>query len=462
MGEGSAVALVEMLLAEDKAEAGKFLAETLAADPLLTLWTVCAADGRDGFRPHCIEDVGQWLCECALAVLSWDVGQAATQRPPDATDQEAWARRVADAVLRADLAAQLAAEDVRGPALLLGLLGDAGDWADRLDTSAADRTQHEPTCLPAWLITPDDDSAVEAVDAADRILAGGQSPDESSGIDLPVCRRRAAEAGRAWMTPAAMSEETLPRLAAKLARLAALETRFDEVVEREKLEAMAEFAAGAGHEINNPLTVIAGRAQLFLREEQDPERRRALALMNAQAMRVYEMIADMRLFARPPQPEPERVDLAELIDQLVDDLSPQAARQEIVLQRVGPDGPVEAEVDATQLTVALRAMCQNATEAIGHEGRIEIGVRGHGRDVEIRVSDDGPGIPPEERSHLFDPYYSARQAGRGLGLGLSKCWRIVTNHGGRIEVDSQPGHGAVFAIFLPKQQACPSSPTQGG
>src|SRR5664279_4055523 len=95
----------------------------------------------------------------------------------------------------------------------------------------------------------------------------------------------------------------------ELARLRELEANFAQALEREKLEAMAEFAAGAGHEINNPLTVIAGRAQLLLRGETDPERRHALALMNAQAMRVYEMIADMMLFARPPRPELQPVEV---------------------------------------------------------------------------------------------------------------------------------------------------------
>ena len=71
------------------------------------------------------------------------------------------------------------------------------------------------------------------------------------------------------------------------------------------------------------------------------------------------------------------------------------------------------------------------------------------REVRIRICDDGPGIKPEERRHIFDPFYSARQAGRGLGLGLSKAWRIVTNHGGRIEVSSQAGHGAVLTVTLP-------------
>src|SRR5690606_20308915 len=79
------------------------------------------------------------------------------------------------------------------------------------------------------------------------------------------------------------------------------------LLEREKLEALAEFAAGAGHEMNNPLAVIAGRAQLLLKDETDAQKRRELAVIHAQAMRVHEMIADLMLFARPPQPRRSEV-----------------------------------------------------------------------------------------------------------------------------------------------------------
>lgn len=237
----------------------------------------------------------------------------------------------------------------------------------------------------------------------------------------------------------------------KLARLAELEKDFRRLLETEKLEAMAEFAAGAGHEINNPLTVISGRAQLLLRDETDPERRHALALISAQAMRVYEMIADMMLFARPPRPEPQPVDLIELIDRIVADFEPRCARQETTIVRRGPVGPVSLQADPVQLNVALRALCQNAVEALGSGGHIEIEVEQpqDASPVVIHVRDDGPGIKPEERRHLFDPFYSARQAGRGLGVGLSKAWRIITNHGGRIEVTSEFNCGAIFSITLP-------------
>jgi signal transduction histidine kinase len=233
-----------------------------------------------------------------------------------------------------------------------------------------------------------------------------------------------------------------------LARLRELEAEFARTLEREKLEAMAEFAAGAGHEINNPLTVIAGRAQLLLQGETDPERRHALALMNAQAMRVYEMIADMMLFARPPQPNLERFDAVQWIDALVADLQPAAARQETVLTRTGSREPFDIEADRTQLTVAVRALVQNAFEALTSGGNVQVELLSIEAEVQIRVIDDGPGISEAERRHLFDPFYSARQAGRGLGLGLSKCWRIVTNHGGKVDVESSPGHGAKFTITL--------------
>jgi signal transduction histidine kinase len=236
----------------------------------------------------------------------------------------------------------------------------------------------------------------------------------------------------------------------KLARLHELETRFAEALEREKLEAMAEFAAGAGHEINNPLTVIAGRAQLLLRGETDPERRHALALMNAQAMRIYEMIADMMLFARPPQPNLERFDAVKLIDELLGEFQPNANRQETTLTRSGAREPIEIEADPTQTSVAVRTLLQNALESLGNGGTVEVEVQSNETELQISVRDDGPGVSDKERPHIFDPFYSARQAGRGLGLGLSKCWRIVTNHGGKVEVESTPGHGAKFAILLPK------------
>ena len=232
-----------------------------------------------------------------------------------------------------------------------------------------------------------------------------------------------------------------------LSRLAKLENKFQEAVEAEKLEAMAEFAAGAGHEINNPLTVIAGRAQLFLHAETDPERRRSLALVNSQAMRIYEMIADMMLFARPPQPNFALVDVAGIVDAMITGFQASAARQETILSRSGHAGPLEIEADATQLAVAIRALCQNSLEAIGHGGHIEFCLEAGLNEVTIRVTDDGPGVPREHERDIFQPYFTSKKEGTGLGLAI--VCELVAGYGGAIEVHSTVGQGSTFSVYLP-------------
>ena len=433
------------------------LSESVAGDPLLGLWTACVANrAGDDFRPASVGDLAGWLAAHAHEFLRWQPPEQAMAGLP-ASDADAWAECVAGAVQVADVAAQLAAtrgEAVAQRSYLLGLLHDAGAWLNR----GAGVPLDSASVLPAWLRATDPVSAEAAENVARAwcMMRGANCGPADAEIDVEAARRRAVESRQRWLAPAGGAAGWLPQLAAKIGRLAALETQFQQTLEAEKLASLAEFAAGAGHEINNPLAVISGRAQLFLRDETDPERRRALAMINTQAMRIYEMIADLRLFARPPQIEPQTVDLVQLADRVIGEMAPAAAGQRTVLRRTGQSEPVEVAADATQLTVALRAMCDNALEALGSEGHVEISVCRTAEGAEIRVADDGPGIAPAHRRHLFDPFFSGWQAGRGLGLGLSKCWRIVTNHGGRIDVESSPGRGAVFTIWLPERQRKPS------
>jgi signal transduction histidine kinase len=234
------------------------------------------------------------------------------------------------------------------------------------------------------------------------------------------------------------------------------ETDFDRRLEAAKLAAMAEFAAGAGHEINNPIAVIAGRAQLLLQEETSAQRRHELAVIHAQAMRVYEMIADMMLFARPPVPRFAACDVAAIARQVADELASKAKERQVAVEVDTVASLPAIDADATQLAVALRAICDNAVAAVRSGGHILIRVAPlpAPSDVEtqgivLSVTDDGPGIAVEVREHLFDPFFSGRQAGRGLGMGLAKAWRIVELHHGRIEVSSDDLPGTTFAITLP-------------
>ena len=451
VAERSADALAEAILSGESAESAAVLAEQLSIDPPLVLWTILATTSDDDrCAPQSIEDLARWLAGHALEALQWPADGAPPKIASDKADRDRYADLVADRLALADTAALLAVgrgQPAAELAYLAAMVHDARQWLTRAagtrGTPKADSIK-----LPRCLEELNQTSAAAHVREAVEVLAG-DTPAEEVDFDRQACRVRAVEGRRMWLEPSDGLGNRLPILTARLSRLAGLEGDFARTLLEEKLAAMAEFAAGAGHEINNPLAIIGGRAQLLLKDEPDHERRRELAVIYAQVRRAHEMIADMRLFARPPQPEPHSIDLVELIDSLVADLSDDMQHQATSLRRSGSDEPLEIEADAVQLQVALRAMCKNSLEAIGHNGNIEISVTRSGDNVRIRVTDDGPGITPDQRRHLFDPFYSARQAGRGLGLGLSKCWRIVTNHGGRIDVASEPGEGAEFTVTLP-------------
>ncbi|MCL2005112.1 MAG: HAMP domain-containing histidine kinase [Planctomycetaceae bacterium] len=218
--------------------------------------------------------------------------------------------------------------------------------------------------------------------------------------------------------------------------------------EHDKLAALAEFAAGAGHEINNPLAIIAGRTQILLQEIEHPEHRRHLGIILAQVKRAYEMTADIRFFARPPQPEIVEFDLSEELHTLVAEQVPmmQEANLAFHVEIDLPDRPV-VQSDPVLLHLAVGILCNNAREAVQLTGgnvwlrlqRVESG-------WEIVVQDDGFGISEEELPLIFDPYYSGRQAGRGLGFGLPKAWRIMQLLGGSIRYEPK----STFVLTLPR------------
>ncbi len=448
MSDTSAETLLRLVSAGHGSDAPGWMVEPMKSDPPLALWAVCAAWQRTKLRPGSIAQLAQWLCEHVLDVLQWPPEERFGSGLAGVTEAELAANLVTGfqlAELAATLSAGAGCVEAEG-AFLYGLLASAEQWL-KIGTGSHRAPRG---MLPDWLV--EHSSATQAVVQEAGAIFSGQSPPPAD-VNVEEIVHRAEEQRVRWFARGSALIELLPEICGRMARLARLERDFRAAVETEKLEAMAEFAAGAGHEINNPLAIIGGRAQLLMADEVDPERRRELAVINAQVKRAHEMIADVRLFARPPQPEKTASDLAQLVDELVAEVASQGAERGVRVSRTGEPGPAEIEADPTQLAVALRAVCRNALEWIGHDGRIEIALAVGQRQVEIRISDDGPGMTPEQRRHAFDPFYSARQAGRGLGLGLSKCWRIVTSHGGRVEAENGPERGAVFTIILPRWQS---------
>jgi signal transduction histidine kinase len=219
-----------------------------------------------------------------------------------------------------------------------------------------------------------------------------------------------------------------------------------------KLRALAEFAAGAGHEINNPVATIVGYAQQLLATETDPDRRHALATIGAQAYRIRDMIGDVMLFARPPALRPQNLDLASVVREQTAKIADEAKAASIRIE-VQADAVIPILADPVQLRIVVSSLLRNSFEALGQGGNVIITARAienSGQPVALlSISDDGSGLSDADREHLFDPFYSGRQAGRGLGFGLSKVWRIVTLHDGQIDVGTPVTGGITFTIQWP-------------
>jgi hypothetical protein len=242
----------------------------------------------------------------------------------------------------------------------------------------------------------------------------------------------------------------LPSLVTRLAQAEKIVATYEQRLEQEKLASLKELAYGASHEINNPLANITVRAQSLLRDESDERRRRKLSAIYDQAMRAHEMIADLMQFARPPALELGPCDSVSLVRQVVTELQNEAEDRKISLTLQTDHAQFVVSGDKTQLAVAVRAVVVNALEAVGQSGAVDVQLESdHAPEVRIVVRDNGPGLTSELRRHMFDPFFSGREAGRGLGFGLSKCWRIISEHGGSVTVAPGRRSGTTITLALP-------------
>jgi putative nucleotidyltransferase with HDIG domain len=219
----------------------------------------------------------------------------------------------------------------------------------------------------------------------------------------------------------------------------------------ERLASIGRLAAGAAHEINNPLAVISGKAQILVMDEADAKRSKALQDIVDQTERISKIISDLMGFARPTQPLVADTHLVGLIDGALQMAHHRFPKSQVVpVVDVSPDIPT-IRVDARQIEQVLVNLFVNAIQALGERGTLTIRAS-HLKStnmISVQVIDNGPGIPGPDLPRIFDPFFTTKREGEGTGLGLAVCQRIIQTHGGHIWVTSHVGKGTAFTIQLP-------------
>jgi PAS domain S-box-containing protein len=220
----------------------------------------------------------------------------------------------------------------------------------------------------------------------------------------------------------------------------------------DRLASVGELAAGTAHELNNPLTSVIGFSQLLLEKDVPDDIREDLQLIHSEAKRAAKVTNNLLTFARKQAPVKQLNQINSIIEDVLKLRAYEHKANGIeVKKQLAPNLP-EIMVDYFQMQQVFLNIIINAeyfmTEA-HKRGTLTITTKKQNDNVRISFADDGPGIPPENLSRLYDPFFTTKEAGKGTGLGLSICHGIVSEHGGQIYAKSQSGKGATISVELP-------------
>jgi signal transduction histidine kinase/CheY-like chemotaxis protein len=249
-------------------------------------------------------------------------------------------------------------------------------------------------------------------------------------------------------------------------RTAELETAQEALRQSQKLEAIGQLTGGVAHDFNNLLTVIGGSADLLRRPNLTEDRRaRYVEAIISTVERAAKLTAQLLAFARRQSLKPEIADARQKVSAVAAGAAGFLGVG-VQIETHLPEAPAPVDVDLSQLDIALLNLVKNAGDAMNGAGTLRLNVtavdgipalRGHsfrpGRFVAISVADTGRGIRFDNRSRIFEPFYSTKAHGQGSGLGLSQVFGFARQSGGDISVSSDEGHGANFTLYLPRVDA---------
>ena len=226
--------------------------------------------------------------------------------------------------------------------------------------------------------------------------------------------------------------------------------RIEEQLRRaERLSALGELSAILAHEIRNPLASIRGTAEILMEDQTTAASRgEFLDILVKESDRLNRVVEDFLKMARPEPTSKNPCDINEELRNMVTLLSAQARQSKVVLE-LRPSELPPLLGDGEKLRQAFMNIILNAIQASPPGGRVTIstGEDREGGRIEIRFADNGPGISEKASREIFEPFFTTKGSGTGLGLPITK--KIVEGHGGTIEVQSEPGHGATFRVMLP-------------
>ncbi len=229
----------------------------------------------------------------------------------------------------------------------------------------------------------------------------------------------------------------------------------------DRLRTIGQLASGTAHELGTPLSVIGVRARMIALGEVRGEDAQANAkVILDQSARMTAIVRQLLDYARRQGSQAGLVDLRHVVTGALGMLEPLAQKGDVHIDVALPEQPLLVRADLTQLQQVVTNIAMNGVQAMERGGRLRVEVgRGaatppahHAATADewawVRVSDDGPGIPPEHLAHVFEPFYTTKAVGEGTGLGLAVVQAIVEEHGGWVTVASEPGRGACFTIHL--------------
>jgi two-component system NtrC family sensor kinase len=218
----------------------------------------------------------------------------------------------------------------------------------------------------------------------------------------------------------------------------------------EKLASIGRLAAGIAHEINNPLTGVLTFAHLIRdRQPEQSQDREDVELIIHETQRAAEVVQGLLDFARERPVSKRELDVNAVIQRMVRLVENQKEMRRVHIEQSYDEDLPTILGDANQLQQVLLNLFLNAAAAMPDGGILQVSTRREDADVVVDVADSGCGILPEHLDKIFDPFFTTKPVGQGTGLGLSVSYGIIEQHGGSIEVESQPDNGSCFTIRLP-------------